>query len=129
MDRVLVERAMTGDRGAFKQLARRSIARLYAVARLILRDHDRAGGPGSPEDGSARACIVVAQLGGPNVVVDAPGSSGLVARWHPHLQLRPGPERHVQRAHRDRSNRAPGSTPGRGKHRQRQLAAPALRPT
>lgn len=42
MDRVLVERAMTGDRAAFNELARLSIARLYAVAQLILRDPDRA---------------------------------------------------------------------------------------
>lgn len=42
MDRVLVERAMTGDRDAFNELARLSIARLYAVAQLILRDHDQA---------------------------------------------------------------------------------------
>jgi RNA polymerase sigma factor (sigma-70 family) len=42
MDRVLVERAMAGDRGAFNELARLSIGRLYAVAQLILRDPDRA---------------------------------------------------------------------------------------
>jgi RNA polymerase sigma-70 factor (ECF subfamily) len=42
MDRVLVEQAMAGDRGAFNELARLSIARLYAVAQLILRDPDRA---------------------------------------------------------------------------------------
>jgi RNA polymerase sigma-70 factor, ECF subfamily len=42
MDRVLVERAMAGDRGAFNELARLTIARLYAVAQLILRDPDQA---------------------------------------------------------------------------------------
>jgi hypothetical protein len=42
MDRVLVEQAMAGDRGAFNELARLSIARLYAVAQMILRDPDRA---------------------------------------------------------------------------------------
>ena len=42
MDRVLVEQAMAGDRGAFNELARLSIGRLYAVAQLVLRDPDRA---------------------------------------------------------------------------------------
>jgi RNA polymerase sigma-70 factor, ECF subfamily len=42
MDRVLVERAMAGDRDAFNELARLSIARLYGIAQLILRDPDRA---------------------------------------------------------------------------------------
>jgi RNA polymerase sigma factor (sigma-70 family) len=42
MDRVLVERAIAGDRSAFNELARASVARLYAVAQLILRDPDRA---------------------------------------------------------------------------------------
>ena len=42
MHRVLVERAMAGDRDAFTELTRLSISRLYAVARLILRDHGRA---------------------------------------------------------------------------------------
>jgi RNA polymerase sigma factor (sigma-70 family) len=42
MDRVLVERAIAGDRGAFNELASMSIGRLYAVAQLILRDPDRA---------------------------------------------------------------------------------------
>jgi RNA polymerase sigma-70 factor (ECF subfamily) len=42
MDRVLVERAMAGDRDAYDDLARASLARLYAVAKLILRDPDRA---------------------------------------------------------------------------------------
>ena len=42
MDRVLVERAIAGDRGAFNELARLSIGRLYAIAPLILRDSDRA---------------------------------------------------------------------------------------
>jgi RNA polymerase sigma factor (sigma-70 family) len=36
--RDLVERAMAGDHEAFSELARRSIAKLYGVARLILRD-------------------------------------------------------------------------------------------
>ena len=42
MDRVLVERAIAGDRDAFNELARMSIARLYGIAQLILRDPDRA---------------------------------------------------------------------------------------
>jgi RNA polymerase sigma-70 factor, ECF subfamily len=40
--RELVERARAGDHDAFSELARASIARLYAVATLILRDRDRA---------------------------------------------------------------------------------------
>jgi RNA polymerase sigma factor (sigma-70 family) len=42
MQRDLVERAMAGDHEAFSELARGSIGQLYAVARLILRDQDRA---------------------------------------------------------------------------------------
>jgi len=42
MDRDLVIRAMAGDHGAFAELARTSIGRLYAAARLILRDDQRA---------------------------------------------------------------------------------------
>jgi RNA polymerase sigma-70 factor (ECF subfamily) len=42
MDRSLVERAQSGDREAFSQLAAASTRRLYGVARLILRDPDRA---------------------------------------------------------------------------------------
>jgi RNA polymerase sigma-70 factor, ECF subfamily len=42
VDRVLVERAIAGDRGAFNELASQSVARLYGVAMLILRDPDRA---------------------------------------------------------------------------------------
>jgi RNA polymerase sigma-70 factor (ECF subfamily) len=42
MTRDLVERAMTGDHGAFSELARASIGRLYVLARLILRDDARA---------------------------------------------------------------------------------------
>jgi RNA polymerase sigma-70 factor (ECF subfamily) len=42
MDRILVERAMAGDRDAFNELARLSIGRLYGIAQLILRDPDRA---------------------------------------------------------------------------------------
>jgi RNA polymerase sigma-70 factor, ECF subfamily len=42
MDRVLVERAMAGDHEAFSELTRLSVAKLYAVARLILRDSERA---------------------------------------------------------------------------------------
>lgn len=42
MQRDLVERAMAGDHGAFSELARASIGRLYAAARLILRDDHRA---------------------------------------------------------------------------------------
>jgi RNA polymerase sigma-70 factor (ECF subfamily) len=42
MHRDLVERAMAGDREAFTELTRRSIGRLYAIARLILRDDARA---------------------------------------------------------------------------------------
>lgn len=42
MPRDLVERAMAGDHEAFSELARLTIRRLYAVARLILRDSARA---------------------------------------------------------------------------------------
>ena len=42
MQRDLVERAMAGDREAFTELGGRWIDRLYATARLILRDGDRA---------------------------------------------------------------------------------------
>ncbi len=42
MHRDLVERAMAGDREAFTESTRRSIGRLYAIARLILRDTERA---------------------------------------------------------------------------------------
>jgi RNA polymerase sigma-70 factor (ECF subfamily) len=42
MQRDLVVRAIAGDHEAFSELARLSIRRLYAVARLILRDADRA---------------------------------------------------------------------------------------
>ena len=42
MDPILVERAMAGDRDAFNELARLSIARLYGIAQLNLRDPDRA---------------------------------------------------------------------------------------
>jgi RNA polymerase sigma-70 factor, ECF subfamily len=42
MHRDLVERAMAGDHDAFSELARVTIGRLYAAARLILRDPQRA---------------------------------------------------------------------------------------
>ena len=42
MQRDLVERAMVGDHEAFSELARLWIDRLYAIARLILRDDDAA---------------------------------------------------------------------------------------
>jgi RNA polymerase sigma-70 factor (ECF subfamily) len=42
MERELVERARTGDLEAFSELARAWIDRLYVLARLILRDGDRA---------------------------------------------------------------------------------------
>jgi RNA polymerase sigma-70 factor (ECF subfamily) len=42
MQRDLVERAMVGDREAFTELGRLWIDRLYAIARLILRDSERA---------------------------------------------------------------------------------------
>jgi RNA polymerase sigma-70 factor (ECF subfamily) len=42
LHRDLVEQAMAGDRDAFAELARGSIGKLYAVARLILRDSERA---------------------------------------------------------------------------------------
>jgi len=42
MDRDLVERAMRGDHEAFAVLAKASVDRLFNVARLILRDHNRA---------------------------------------------------------------------------------------
>jgi RNA polymerase sigma-70 factor (ECF subfamily) len=42
MQRMLVERAMRGDHDAFSELARQSVDRLYAIARLIVRDDIRA---------------------------------------------------------------------------------------
>ncbi|MFV2064159.1 MAG: RNA polymerase sigma factor [Chloroflexota bacterium] len=42
MQRELVERAAAGDHDAFSELARLSIRKLYAVARLILREDARA---------------------------------------------------------------------------------------
>ncbi|HET7181489.1 MAG TPA: sigma-70 family RNA polymerase sigma factor [Candidatus Limnocylindrales bacterium] len=41
-ERVLVERAMAGDRLAFDELAARWVNRLYGIASLILRDPDQA---------------------------------------------------------------------------------------
>jgi RNA polymerase sigma factor (sigma-70 family) len=52
MPRDLVERAMAGDLEAFTELARLSTDRLYAIARLILRDTDRA------KDATQEALIV-----------------------------------------------------------------------
>lgn len=42
MDRVLVEQAQHGDREAFAVLAAATVDRLYAIARVTLRDADRA---------------------------------------------------------------------------------------
>jgi RNA polymerase sigma-70 factor (ECF subfamily) len=42
MERDLVERAIAGDHGAYSELARVSVGRLFAIARLILRDDARA---------------------------------------------------------------------------------------
>src|SRR5215208_6710383 len=42
MQRALVERAQAGDHDAFSVLVRASYPRLHAVARLILRDSERA---------------------------------------------------------------------------------------
>ena len=42
MHRDLVERAMAGDHDAFSELTRGSVAKLYAIARLIVRDSDQA---------------------------------------------------------------------------------------
>jgi DNA-directed RNA polymerase specialized sigma24 family protein len=52
MQRVLVERAMVADREAFTELACLWLDRLYAIARLILREHERA------KDASQEALIV-----------------------------------------------------------------------
>ena len=52
MQRDLVERAMAGDREAFTELGRLLIDRLYAIARLILRDGDQA------QDATQEALIV-----------------------------------------------------------------------
>jgi RNA polymerase sigma-70 factor (ECF subfamily) len=52
MHRDLVERAMAGDHEAFSELARLVVRRLYAVARLILRDPDLA------EDATQEALFV-----------------------------------------------------------------------
>src|SRR4051794_30671583 len=42
MSRALIVQAMAGDHEAFSELARLAIGRLYGVARLILRDTERA---------------------------------------------------------------------------------------
>lgn len=42
MDTTLVERARDGDRDAFASIAAESIDRLFATARAVLRDSDRA---------------------------------------------------------------------------------------
>jgi len=42
MQRELVERAMAGDHDAFSELTRALIGKLYGIARLILRDNERA---------------------------------------------------------------------------------------
>src|SRR6187399_1970269 len=42
MHRDLVERAMAGDHDAFSELTRGSVDKLYAIARLIVRDADQA---------------------------------------------------------------------------------------
>ena len=42
MQRDLVERAIAGDHGAFSELARVAVGRLFVIARLILRDDGRA---------------------------------------------------------------------------------------
>ena len=42
MHRDLVERAMAGDHDAFSELTRGSVTKLYAIARLIVRDNDQA---------------------------------------------------------------------------------------
>jgi RNA polymerase sigma-70 factor (ECF subfamily) len=42
VDRALVEQAQRGDRDAFAVLASATIDRLYAIARITLRDQDRA---------------------------------------------------------------------------------------
>ncbi len=52
MQRDLVDRAMAGDHEAFSELARLVVRRLYVVARLILRDSDRA------EDATQEALFV-----------------------------------------------------------------------
>jgi RNA polymerase sigma-70 factor (ECF subfamily) len=58
MHRDLVERAMAGDREAFTELTRLSIGKLYAIARLILRDNQRA------EDATQEALVAAwRQLG------------------------------------------------------------------
>jgi RNA polymerase sigma factor (sigma-70 family) len=52
MHRDLVERAMAGDHDAFAELAGVSIGRLYAAARLILRD------PAKAEDATQETLVV-----------------------------------------------------------------------
>jgi RNA polymerase sigma-70 factor (ECF subfamily) len=51
MQRELVERAQAGDHDAFAALVRGSFARAYGVAKLILRDEDRA------QDAVQEACV------------------------------------------------------------------------
>ncbi len=51
MQRELVQRAQAGDHEAFAALVRGSFARAYGVAKLILRDEDRA------QDAVQEACV------------------------------------------------------------------------
>ena len=62
MQRDLVERAMAGDHEAFSELARASIGRLYAAARLILRDDHRA------EDATQEALVAAYAVTRPRIV-------------------------------------------------------------
>jgi RNA polymerase sigma-70 factor, ECF subfamily len=55
MPRELVERAMAGDHDAFSELARIAIGRLYAIARLILREDAAA------EDATQEALVAAWQ--------------------------------------------------------------------
>ena len=84
MHRELVERAMAGDHDAFSELARVSIGRLYAIARLILRDTDvprtrprrRSSSPGAT---SRRCAIPIASMPGSTACWSAPAIARPVA--------------------------------------------------
>ena len=64
MDRDLVRRAMAGDHEAFSELARLSIDKLYATARLILSDGQRA--EDATQEALARAWRDLAALRDPD---------------------------------------------------------------
>ena len=137
MQRDLVERAMAGDHEAFSELARLGVRRLYAVARLILRDADRA------EDATQEALFVawrdLSGAPGPRPLRGVAASAarpGVLSRGTqrapPNRGGRPGPAhrrcRRPGRAARvaGRARAWPGPTHRRAAHRPRAASLPGL---